>query len=113
MKKILFAIVVCFGLATLVSSLVEGNNAFASNEVNASLAMDNKYCVGNFDFFEWYGGIYHRWNTLDVYEASNACGLYYALFDGKYYKLFPYNSNSYNYFFEHGGKKYYVSIPTE
>lgn len=108
MKKILFAIVVCFGLATLMSSLVEGNNAFASNSVNVSVSMDNNYnFVGTFRFCFNGDGSTYNW---DVYEASNACGLYYAKKDGQYYKLFSCDKDGYNYYLSYGGAKYYVKI---
>lgn len=105
MKK-LFYVVICMCMITLASSLCESSNVFASNEVEAVMAAEDSYnFVGSFKF---YFGRFTEY--YDVYEATNACGLYYAKVNSRYYKLFPCNENGCNFYFSDQGVKHFVKI---
>lgn len=108
MKKIiftLFSILILVGTSSFSASFAQDN----MNPVETSYVSGDYSYVGTFTFHRLDGSP----RKLDVYEASNACGMYYVKVPNRsnnYYKLFSCNESGYNYYFSDQGDKWYVRI---
>jgi hypothetical protein len=109
MKKIILLLSASLLLIS-VSSIAPTVNANATSIDSSISTLSGDYSfVGEFYFYPLGNG--NVGMKYPVYEASNACGQYYAYYDGTYYKLFSCReAGGYNYYFAKEGVKWYAKI---
>ena len=109
MKKTILCLIVCVGAVLISSSFTSNSQSVEpSNEANLVLSQGYNF-VGDFVFQEE-GKATNTRDRYPVYEASNACGMYYALIKGNYYKMFSGKYNGHNYYIVLDGVKWWTTI---
>ena len=114
MKRFLLFFLAGAGMILLTSAVSPVNSNIQVCGMELLTAGDYSY-VGDFQFdylakSSYWGNTYEKSTELSVYEASDACGLYYAKWGGDYYKLIPCKQDGYNFYIAVGGSKLYTKI---
>ena len=114
MKKILL-LISCLGVILISSSFASSTLSSSTSEIKSTVSASDYSFVGQFTFY----ATSYNTKTVEVYEASNACGSYYAKVGDKYYKMFSGEqtftdgqrvTRTYNYYFVLNGNKWWTKI---
>lgn len=108
MKRFTILCAICAGVILVASSFSNYSTSTFSSTATTEVSQDYKF-IGDYIFQEE-GEPTITKNTYEVYEATNACGMYYAKINGKYYKMMEGKYIGHNYYVNLNGVRWWTTI---